>query len=70
MNKFRPSLRRVAKFLNGQRIDASAASVSGFDDCHSSAGPSEFAGSYQPRSAGADDQEIRQMRWGYHGSQA
>ena len=69
MNKFGPALRRITKFLNRQRVDASAAPVSGFGDRYSSAGPREFARGYQARSAGADDQEIRQMRWGYHGSE-
>jgi hypothetical protein len=59
MDKLRAALRRVAKFFGGQRVDASAASVSRLENGHSLACACELAGSHQARCAGADHHEMR-----------
>src|SRR5712691_11162328 len=61
MDKLGPALRRVAKFLGGQRVDASAASVSRLEYGHSLACACELAGRHQPRSPGADHHEMGWM---------
>ena len=66
MDKLGAALRRVAKFLGGQRVDAPAASVSRLEDRHSFAGARQLAGRHQARGAGADDHEIFRMQWGRH----
>jgi hypothetical protein len=52
-----PPLRRVSKFVDGQRVGASAASVSRFEDGHPLVCAGKLASGHQPRSAGADDQK-------------
>ena len=65
MNKFGAALGRVAKFLGGQRVDASATSVSGVEDRDAFAGAHQLAGRHQARSTSADDDNMRQMQRGH-----
>jgi hypothetical protein len=58
MDELGSALRRVAKFIGRQRVDASAASVSRLEDGHLFARASKLARSHQARSARADDQEM------------
>jgi len=61
MDKLGAALRRVAKFRGGQRVDASAASLSRLKDSHSFACACKLAGSHEARSARANDQKMRRM---------
>jgi hypothetical protein len=61
VDKFGAAFGRVAKFLGGQRIDASAASISRLENRHSFAGAHEFAGGHQARSTSSNDDNMRQM---------
>src|SRR5271165_986639 len=61
MDKLGAALRRVAKFLGRQRVDASAASVSRLEYGHLLACAGKLAGRHQARSAGADHHEMRKM---------
>jgi hypothetical protein len=61
VDKFGAALRRIAKLLDGQRVDAPAASISRLEDRHSFARSHELAGRHQARSTSADDQYMRQM---------
>ena len=62
MDEFGAAFRRVAKLLGGQRVDASAASVSRLEDRNSFARAHELAGRHQARSTSADDQDMRRMQ--------
>jgi hypothetical protein len=61
VNKLGAALCRIAKFLGGERVDASAASVSRLEYGHSFTCASKQAGSHQARSASTNDQKIRQI---------
>jgi len=61
VNELGATLRLVAKFLGGQRIDASAASVSRLNDSHNFAGACQLAGSHQARGTSTNDQNVRQV---------
>jgi hypothetical protein len=61
MDELGAALRRVAKFLGWQRVDASPASVSRLEDRHPFSRACKLAGGHQARSAGADDQEMGWM---------
>jgi len=62
MDKLGTTLCRVAKLLDRQRINASAAPVSRIENGHLLARAPELAASHQARSAGTDDQELRRMQ--------
>jgi hypothetical protein len=61
MDELGAALRRVSKFVDGQRVGASAASVSRFEDGHPLVCAGKLASGHQARSAGADDQKVCQM---------
>jgi hypothetical protein len=65
VDKFCAALRRIAEFANGQRVDASAASGSPFDDGHTLTRPRELSRRHQARGASPDDQKFRQMSRGH-----
>jgi hypothetical protein len=59
MDKFGPTLRRIAEFLCWQRVNASAAAVSRFEDGYSFACARQLAGGHEAGGAGADHHEMR-----------
>jgi hypothetical protein len=57
MDELGAALRRVSKFVDGQRVGASAASVSRFEDGHPLVCAGKLASGHQARSAGSDDDD-------------
>ena len=62
VDKFSAAFCPVAEFLGGQRVDASAASISRLENRYLLACSRELAGRHQSCGTGADDQNVRQMR--------
>ena len=61
MDELGAALRRVPKFLIRQRVDASAATISRFEDGYFFAGACKLASGHQARGACTDDQEMGQI---------